>query len=59
MNVQFRAGLEREGIEQAIDRVERVIRADYPEIRNIYLEVDSLRPRGAASAELPPNEDFA
>ena len=45
MNVQFRKGLEAGAIEAAIDRVEIAIRATHPEITNIYLEVDSLRPR--------------
>lgn len=53
MNVQFRKGLLLAGVEATIDRVELAIRAAYPDIRNIYLEVDSLRPRAAADLPFP------
>ena len=45
MNVQFRRGLPAESIEQAIHRVETIIRATFPDIHYIYLEVGSLRAR--------------
>ena len=45
MNVQFRSGISGESIERAIHRIETRIRADFPDIHYIYLEVGSLRAR--------------
>ncbi|WP_260736943.1 cation diffusion facilitator family transporter [Tunturiibacter lichenicola] len=53
MNLQFRRALVGPEIETAIDRIESAIRADYPDIRNIYLEVDSIRKRGAENLIFP------
>ena len=46
MNVQFRAGLSFAGIEQTVDRVEAAIRHKHPDIRQIYLEAESLKAVG-------------
>lgn len=43
MNVRFERSLLRDGIEQAIDRIENAIREQYPQIRHIYLEAESLQ----------------
>ena len=53
MNVQFRDGLSGRGIEATVGRVETAIRAANPDIRNIYLEVDTLRAQGEANSEFP------
>ncbi len=45
MNVQFRTGITAESVEQAIHRIESSIRAAFPDIHYIYLEVGSLRAR--------------
>ena len=42
MNVQFRAGLDSEGMLLAIRRIEGAVQSAYPEIRQIYLEAGSL-----------------
>jgi cation diffusion facilitator family transporter len=58
MNVQFSKSLSRDGIEQAVDRIEGAIRSRYPQIHHVYLEAEGLRAdaRFASSAgdELPP-----
>ncbi len=43
MNVRFQPTLLRDGIEQAVDRIESAVRKQYPEIRHIYLEAESLQ----------------
>jgi cation diffusion facilitator family transporter len=53
MNVQFRKALQGGGIEAAVDRIEAAIRTDYPDIRNIYLEVGSLGRRGNENSVFP------
>ena len=56
MNVQFRSGISGEAIERAIQRIETRIRADFPDIHYIYLEVGSLRTRNPiAEPFLSPN----
>ena len=45
MNVQFRRGITAEAIERAIARIETTIRASFPDVRYIYLEVGSMRSR--------------
>ncbi len=43
MDIRFRDGLSTDNVEQALDRVENDIRGKYPDIKHIFLEVDSLR----------------
>lgn len=43
MNVRFSHALTRDGIEQAIDRIEIAVRGRFPHIRHIYLEAESLQ----------------
>ena len=49
MNVQFRGGIRADAIERAIARVEATIRASFPDIHYIYLEVGSMRSRNPES----------
>jgi cation diffusion facilitator family transporter len=44
MNIRFANSLSRNGIEEAVDRIEAAVRGRYPNIRHIYLEAESLRP---------------
>lgn len=46
MNIQFRKGLEASAIEKSIDQIETSIRSAYPHIQYIYLEADTIKPRG-------------
>lgn len=50
IGVQFRPGLRADAIHGAVHRVETSLIAAHPEIRNVYIEVESLV---AASAERP------
>jgi cation diffusion facilitator family transporter len=43
MDMRFRSGLDRDGIETAIDRVEAAIKKSVPEITRIFLEAESLK----------------
>jgi cation diffusion facilitator family transporter len=43
MNIRFSESLARNGIEEVVDRIEAVVRGRYPNIRQIYLEAESLR----------------
>lgn len=45
MELQFRKGLDAEGVEQAIDRMERAIREAHPEVAYIFVEAESLSTR--------------
>jgi cation diffusion facilitator family transporter len=43
LDVAFRAGLPAEEIHTAIGRIEETLKAPYPQIHNVYIEVDSLK----------------
>lgn len=43
MNIRFNEALNRNGIEAAVDAIERTVRQRFPHIRHIYLEAESLR----------------
>jgi cation diffusion facilitator family transporter len=43
MDLKFRDGLDRNGIERAIDRIETAIRAKAPEVTHIFLEAEALK----------------
>lgn len=45
MNVRFAIDLRRDGIEAAVDRIERAVRERFPHIRHIYLEAESFQNR--------------
>jgi len=47
LDVRFRPGLPSEQIMSIIDRLEQAIRRQYPEIRRIYIEAESLRRDGS------------
>ncbi len=45
LDVQFHAGLSAGEVTAAIDRIERLIKADYPDVSRIYIEAESLTVR--------------
>ena len=42
MTVQFRPGLSTSEVEKTIDKIEGLIQADYPDVKHIFLEVDTV-----------------
>jgi divalent metal cation (Fe/Co/Zn/Cd) transporter len=54
MDIQFREGLSSDAVEAAVDRIERRIRAKHPEIKNIFVEAESISGRGRG--ERPPED---
>jgi divalent metal cation (Fe/Co/Zn/Cd) transporter len=48
MDLKFTPSLSAEEVAQAIDRVERRIRDEHPEVRFIFIEAESLTGRRAA-----------
>ena len=54
LDVEFRAAAEGEAIQQAVNRIERAIRARYPEIKRIYIEAhritEALQSRSIAAS---------
>ncbi len=56
MNVRFNERLSRDGIEQTVDKIEARIRKQYPHVRHIYLEAESIR-SGAGEPALPGGFD--
>ena len=62
MNIRFTESLSRNGIEEAVDRIEALVRGRFPNIRHIYLEAESLRssarladPSYPGGNDLPPD----
>ena len=55
INVRFEHGLQRDGIEQCIDRIELAVRAEFPRVHRIYIEAESLsvHPSDGTSIKLP------
>ena len=45
MTVQFRRGVSSRQVELSVDQIEERVRLQYPEIKHIFLEVDSVRER--------------
>lgn len=43
INIRFGASLDRDGIQDCIDRVEAAVRARFPQVHHIYIEAESLR----------------
>ena len=43
LNVEFKAGLTPQQAEATIDRIELGIRGAHPDIKQIYIEADSLK----------------
>ncbi len=43
MTVQFRRGFSSRQIELAVDRIEELVQGRYPELKHIFLEVDTIR----------------
>lgn len=62
MNIRFKQSLLRDGIQEAIDKVEAAVRHRFPNIRHIYLEAESIRTSARLSdpdypslGDLPPD----
>ncbi len=49
VGVQFKQGIHVETVHRAVHRIEDAITAEFPQVRNIYIEVESL-PRVPTSA---------
>ena len=61
INVRFHQALQRDSIEQSIDRIEGAVRQRYPKVHHIYIEAESLRERyrdmsQSALPSLPENQ---
>jgi divalent metal cation (Fe/Co/Zn/Cd) transporter len=54
MDLQFREGLSAGDVETAVDRIEKAIRTKHPEIKNIFVEAESIGGRGRG--ERPPED---
>jgi divalent metal cation (Fe/Co/Zn/Cd) transporter len=52
LELRFREGLDRDGVEQAIDRVEAAIRHRVPDVTRIFIEAESLKHHERQSAQL-------
>lgn len=53
MTVQFRRGFSSNEVEKTIDRIEGLIQAEYPAIKHIFLEVDTVSKAVAEGTEDP------
>ena len=51
MNIRFARELDRNQIEECIDRIETAVRDHVPHIHHIYIEAESLKPAGAGDAK--------
>lgn len=51
INVRFQSTLQRDGIEQCVDRIEAAVRERFPTVHQIYIEAESLCKRDANTAE--------
>ncbi len=61
MTVQFRKGATSRQVESSVDLIEERVRGQYPEIKHIFLEVDSVReadPHDPAEGVLPPQKEI-
>ena len=57
MNIRFQQSLSRDGIQQAIDKIEAAVRQRFPNIQHIYLEAESIRTSARLSASDYPSFD--
>lgn len=55
INVRFDRGLQRDGIEQCIDRIESAVRATFPKVHRIYIEAESLCVHGSGGLHTKPS----
>jgi divalent metal cation (Fe/Co/Zn/Cd) transporter len=56
INLQFRDALDADGVEAAIERLEQNIREEYPTIRYIFVEANSISKRRTSSGTSPDDE---
>ncbi|MFN7996188.1 MAG: cation diffusion facilitator family transporter [Bryobacteraceae bacterium] len=49
VEIQFRSGLTSGGVTEAVDRLETAVRAQYPKVKRIFIEAESIR-SGAGKA---------
>lgn len=59
IELRFRQGLDRDGIELTIDRIEAEIRKRAPEVTRIYIEAESLKAGSAAAPTRNPTDERA
>ncbi len=61
MTVQFRKGVNSRQVEISVDEIEDRVRAQYPEIKHIFLEVDTVRerlPEDTGDTPLSPQKEI-
>ena len=58
MNVRFRDGLSREALEGSIDAIEASVRGQYPHIRHIYIEAESIGSKRLMDANYQSMKDL-
>jgi divalent metal cation (Fe/Co/Zn/Cd) transporter len=56
LDLQFRDALDADGVEAAIERLEQNIREEYPTIRYIFVEANSISKRRTSSGTSPDDE---
>lgn len=59
IDLRFRSGLDRDGIERVIDRIEAEIRRRAPEVTRIYVEAEALKPQPASTAQVSAAPEIA
>jgi cation diffusion facilitator family transporter len=60
MTVQFKRGFSSSQVEAAVDRIESLIQTSYPELKHIFLEVDTVHESGPEDdGQLPKKESAA
>ncbi len=61
MTVQFRRGVSSRQVELSVDQIEDRVRAQYPEIKHIFLEVDTVRehnPQDTENGSISPQKEI-
>ncbi|PSQ58644.1 MAG: transporter [Bacteroidetes bacterium QH_10_64_19] len=56
LDLQFRDALDADGVEAAIERLEQNIREEYPTIRYVFVEANSISKRRTSSGTSPDDE---
>ena len=61
MTIQFRKGTSSRQVESSVDEIEERVKEQYPEIKHIFLEVDSVReaePYDATAGVATPQKEM-